>query len=124
MKQKVRLWDIARKRITRDIRQLTFEDFKKELIEKFGKKAGITKYFSKEPLFNWLKETLTKKRIHGKTYFSFKPRKWTDLETTLLKKLQKKFKGKQLVEKFNESVLEPRTYSSILTKASRLKKHS
>lgn len=120
MKQKVRLWDIARKRIKKDVRQLSFEEFKQELIKEFGEKSGITKYFSNKSLFEWLKETLIEKRTRNKTYLSFKPRRWTHKETSLLKKLCKKFKGKRLVEEFNKIVLEPRTYSSIITKLSRL----
>lgn len=124
MKQKVKLWDILRKRIQVDVRQFNLNDFKKYLSNEFKDKRnrGIVKYFSNKHVFDWLKSYVIKQKTKtNKIYYRTKPTRWQNNEIILLKKLAKNFKGDALVKAFNAKVAVSRTKSSILTKKYRLK---
>ena len=130
--QRMKIWDVLRKRFRLNIAQIKN---KQQLIKEIRKKYGLKKYekakgkqksllslITRTDFWERSKEDYIIVRRKGKTYPRLKPVRWSEREVTLLRILSEQYKGKELVREFNRRNPIKRSYSSIMVKRSRLKR--
>ena len=104
-------------------RRLGLRKFQKAV----GKKKSFLALLKKSDFWHHYKrevlEGFQKVKSRRGVYVRSQPRRWTATEERLLYRLKvfEGLRGKRLAKEFNRQNFRPRTYSSIVTKASRLK---